>query len=158
MGIMTPTPVNPRHALLPIVSEEHRYPMIRDDMTTPLRGHAGPSRSWESIRSRWASRQIYVGIGAIAGTANIVLDISSNGIPRPVDLVFMVAALTIVTLLPLRPSWGMMAYLACWFLLLALPNPLASDMFLTHFAVFFFRGALPPTVVRRGSFPLPARR
>lgn len=114
-------------------------------MTTPLRGHAGPSRSWESIRSRWASRQIYVGIGAIAGTANIVLSISSNGIPRPVDLVFMVAALTIVTLLPLRPSWGMMAYLACWFLLLALPNPLASDMFLTHFAVFFFAGRfLPP--------------
>ena len=114
-------------------------------MTTPLRGHAGPSRSWESIRSRWASRQIYVGIGAIAGTANIVLNTGKYGAPHPIDLAFMVVALVLVTLLPLRPSWGMMAYLACWFLLLALPNTYASDMFLTHLAVFFFAGRfLPP--------------
>ena len=114
-------------------------------MTTPLRGHAGPSRSWEYIRSRWASRQIYVGIGAIAGTANIVLNTGKYGAPHPIDLAFMVVALVLVTLLPLRPSWGMVAYLASWLFLLGLPHPFASDMFLTHLAVFFFAGRfLPP--------------
>ena len=67
-----------------------------------------------------------------------------RGSLHAIDLAFMVAALVILILLPLRPVWGVLTYLVCWLLLLALPNTYATDMVLTHLAFFFFIGRFLP--------------
>ena len=53
--------------------------------------------------------------------ANIVLATKSLNAYRPsaIDFAFMVAALLILAAIPLRPVWGVIAYLVCWLLLLA---------------------------------------
>ena len=90
--------------------------------------------------SPMADQRINVGIGVFAGVANIGLNFSGLATHGPlpaVDHAFMVAALVIIALLPLRPVWGVLAYLLCWFLLLAFPNTYASDMLLTHLRFSF---------------------
>ncbi|WP_229118603.1 sensor histidine kinase [Actinomyces israelii] len=117
-------------------------------MSTTLHGLSSPAPRWRLSLPHLTNRPINVGIGALVGVANIALNISTSelrGSLHAIDLAFMVAALIILILLPLRPVWGMSAYLICWFLLLALPNTYATDMMLTQLAFFFFAGRFLPT-------------
>ena len=118
--------------------------------------------------SPMADQRINVGIGVFAGVANIGLNFSGLATHGPlpaVDHAFMVAALVIIALLPLRPVWGVLAYLLCWFLLLAFPNTYASDMLLTHLAFFFFAGRFLPAgyagavfIIALAAYPLSLQR
>lgn len=116
-------------------------------MSTTLHGLSSPAPRWRLSLPHLTNRPINVGIGALIGVANIVLNISGLGADdslSAIALIFMIAVLIILTLLPLRPMWGVPAYLVCWFLVLVLPNTYASDMFLTHLAFFFFVGRFFP--------------
>ncbi|WP_234415979.1 MULTISPECIES: sensor histidine kinase [unclassified Actinomyces] len=87
------------------------------------------------------NRRIYVIIGAVVGLGNLVGNVATN--PNslgPIDIVFMLAALALITLIPLRPLPGIVAYLVCWCSLLILPGPYATDMSISHLAFLFFLG------------------
>ena len=124
-------------------------------MSTTLHGLSPLAPHWRLSLPHLTNRPINVGIGAFIGVANIALNVGTVNIHGPLhalDVVFMVAALVILTLLPLRPGWGVPAYLACWFLLLALPATYASDMVLTHLAFFFFAGRFLPAGYAAAAF------
>ena len=124
-------------------------------MSTTLHGLSPLAPHWRLSLPHLTNRPINVGIGAFVGVANIALNVGTVNIHGPLhalDVVFMVAALVILTLLPLRPAWGVPAYLACWFLLLALPATYASDMVLTHLAFFFFAGRFLPAGYAAAAF------
>jgi len=91
-----------------------------------------------------SDQRVSIGIGAFAGLGNIALN---AGVPtaqgvglHTIDYAFMIAALVIITLLPLHPRWGALAYFFCWLLVLLLPGVYGSDVLLTNFAFFFFVG------------------
>ena len=113
-------------------------------MTMTPHGLSSPISHRRFSFPHMSDQRINVGIGAFAGVANFTLNLFTlagiHGYLPTVDLVFTIAALIILILLPLRPVWGVLAYLLCWFLLLAFPNAYASDMLLTHLAFFFFAG------------------
>ncbi|WP_315071927.1 histidine kinase [Actinomyces massiliensis] len=104
-----------------------------------------------SLASHWnrpfppmSDQRVSIGIGAFAGLGNIALN---AGVPtaqgvglHTIDYAFMIAALVIITLLPLHPRWGALAYFFCWLLVLLLPGVYGSDVLLTNFAFFFFVG------------------
>ena len=91
-----------------------------------------------------SDQRVSIGIGAVAGLGNIALNAAVPKIQdvglQTIDYAFMVAALVIITLLPLHPRWGALAYFFCWLLVLLLPGVYGSDTFLTNFAFFFFVG------------------
>ena len=116
-------------------------------MSTTLHGLSSPAPRWRLSLPHLTNRPINVGIGALVGVANIAMNVGASDIRgslHAIDLAFMVAALVILILLPLRPVWGVLTYLVCWLLLLALPNTYATDMVLTHLAFFFFIGRFLP--------------
>ncbi|WP_257210396.1 hypothetical protein [Actinomyces ruminis] len=87
------------------------------------------------------NRRVYVVIGAIVGLGNLVGNVATNrGALEPIDIVFMLAALALIILIPLRPMPGIIAYLMCWCSLLILPGPYATDMSISHLAFLFFLG------------------
>lgn len=87
------------------------------------------------------NRRVYVIIGAIVGLGNLVGNVATNrDALGPIDIVFMLAALALTILIPLRPMPGIIAYLACWCSLLILPGPYATDMSISHLAFLFFLG------------------
>ncbi|SDN34089.1 Signal transduction histidine kinase [Actinomyces ruminicola] len=90
-------------------------------------------------------RRVYVIIGAIVGLGNLVGNVVVNREAlKPIDLAFMVATLVLVTLIPLRPVPSVMAYLACWVLLLLIPSADFADMTITNLAFLFFLGRFFP--------------
>ncbi|MDO4900373.1 sensor histidine kinase [Actinomyces sp.] len=86
------------------------------------------------------SRRIYVIIGAVVGIGNFAANWAIRSIPAPIDMVFIVVAAVIVTLLPLHPRPGVLVYLCCWTLLILLPNTDLSDMLFASVAFAFFLG------------------
>ncbi|MDU0348403.1 sensor histidine kinase [Actinomyces sp. MRS3W] len=86
------------------------------------------------------NQRIYVVIGVLVGLGNIASNYVINGMPRPIDLIFMVVALVLLALIPLRPIPGTAAYLACWTMLLLLPTTDPADMTVTNLAFLFFLG------------------
>jgi len=131
-----------------MVTMWQKHSMNKGTMSTTLHGPSNPIPQWRpSFLHRMTGRHVYVSIGILVGMANIVLATKSLNAFRPstIDFAFTVAALLILAVIPLRPVWGVIAYLVCWLLLLALPDTYSSDMTLTHVAFFFFLGRfLPP--------------
>ena len=57
------------------------------------------------LRGRW----MYVAVGVLFGAASIVVNVAIDGVPQPLDAVFMLVALVLVALIPLRPVVGLVA-------------------------------------------------
>ncbi|WP_261799106.1 sensor histidine kinase [Actinomyces ruminicola] len=90
-------------------------------------------------------RRIYVFIGAIVGIGNLVFNLAANlQAVKPLDLAFMTVALVSVTVIPVRPVPGVLAYLTCWVLLLLIPAADFSDMTISNLAFLFFLGRFFP--------------
>ena len=86
-------------------------------------------------------RRAYIAIGAIAGIANLVVNIMQTGSAvTPADLTCMVLALAVLMATPLRPAPGAAAYLLLWLVMLALPNAHVTNMLMTKAAFFIFLG------------------
>ena len=86
-------------------------------------------------------RRAYIAIGAIAGIANLVVNIMQTGSAvTPADLTCMVLALAVLMATPLRPAPGAAAYLLLWLVMLALPDTHVTNMMMTKAAFFIFLG------------------
>ncbi|MBW3069398.1 histidine kinase [Actinomyces sp. 594] len=90
-------------------------------------------------------RRVYVIIGAIVGLANLIGNqVVIREAPKPIDVAFMVAAMVLITLIPLHPVPGVLAYLVCWLLLLLIPSANFSDITISNLAFLFFLGRFFP--------------
>ena len=87
-------------------------------------------------------RRMYVAVGVLFGAASIVVNVAINGVPQPLDAVFMLLALVLVALIPLRPVVGLVAYQLCWVVLFLVPGSHATDMLIANGAFFLFLGLL----------------
>ncbi|MDO4242724.1 MAG: histidine kinase [Actinomyces sp.] len=114
---------------------------------------AGTVPSGPDARRRAGSRGVltrpdrrpYVAVGILLGLVNLVVNVLSLGSAPVLDLGFMLAALVLVSIIPVRPLVGIGAYMACWLLLVSLPNTYSTDMLVTNLAFLFFLGRfLPP--------------
>ena len=86
-------------------------------------------------------RRAYIAIGAIAGIANLVVNIMQTGSAvTPADLACMVLALIVLIATPLRPVPGIAAYLLLWLVMLTLPDAHVTNMLMTKAAFFIFLG------------------
>ena len=86
-------------------------------------------------------RLAYIAIGAIAGIANLVVNIMQTGSAvTPADLACMVLALIVLIATPLRPVPGIAAYLLLWLVMLTLPDAHVTNMLMTKAAFFIFLG------------------
>ena len=124
--------------------------------------HAAPARpgslQWfqrQGRRFAWLRRipcrNLYV-LGAFtAGLANLVLMLAFNGAATADRVAFLLLALLILTLLPLRPIPGAVTYIILWVALLSAPTTGTGDMAITNAVFFFLLGLLLPL---RASLPL----
>ena len=86
-------------------------------------------------------RRAYIAIGAIAGIANLVVNIMQTGSAvTSADLACMVLALAVLMATPLRPVPGIAAYLLLWLVMLTLPDAHVTNMLMTKAAFFIFLG------------------
>ena len=92
------------------------------------------------LRGRW----MYVAVGVLFGAASIVVNVAIDGVPQPLDAVFMLVALVLVALIPLRPVVGLVAYQLCWVVLFLVPGSHATDMLIANGAFFLFLGRFLP--------------
>ncbi|WP_233188063.1 sensor histidine kinase [Actinomyces qiguomingii] len=88
-----------------------------------------------------SSRRIYVIIGVIVGIGSLANSwVLVGTLPTLGDLIIMLVASIIVTLIPLHPLPGALAYLCCWTVLLVIPSADLADMTVTNLAFMFFLG------------------
>ena len=86
-------------------------------------------------------RRVYVIIGAVAGIANLMINIIQTGSAvTSADLACMTLALILLMATPLRPIPGVAVYLLLWLVMLALPDAHVTDMMMTKAAFFIFLG------------------
>lgn len=85
---------------------------------------------------------LYMGLAALIGVANIALNSFMGGAYSVLDWALMVVACTVVTLMPLHPLAGSVAYLACWAVTVTLPWIYSTDLLLTNLVFFFLVGRL----------------
>lgn len=99
-------------------------------------------RQWVASRTDLPDPSLYIGLAAALGGANIVLNLVMGGLYPPLDWFVMVTVLILCTLIPAQPVPACLAYLACWGLVVSLPQVHATDMILTNFVFFFLVGRL----------------
>lgn len=90
-------------------------------------------------------RRMYMVVGAPFGIGGVVVNVAVNGVPRLLDAGFMLVALILVILIPLRPTAGLIAYQLCWIALCVTPDAFVTDMILPNAAFFLFLGCFLPT-------------
>ena len=92
-----------------------------------------------------AGRRMYMAVGALFGVGGIVANIVFGAnILQISDVAFMLVALVLVIIIPLRPTTGLIAYQLCWTVLLVTPNTFASDMVIPNGAFSLFLGRFLP--------------
>lgn len=91
-------------------------------------------------------RRVYLAIGALFGIGGIVANVASApvGVLQLPDVAFMLVALVLVIIIPLRPTAGLIAYQLCWTVLLIAPDAFMTDMFMSNNAFFLFLGRFLP--------------
>ncbi|SPT54430.1 Sensor histidine kinase desK [Actinomyces bovis] len=87
-------------------------------------------------------RILYIILAALVGISNLGLNALTDGPLRWGDWSLMVAALVLVTLMPLRPVAASLGYLACWAVAVSLPWFYSTDLVLTNLVFFLLVGRL----------------
>ncbi len=104
------------------------------------------SRWWLGIlpQSRVRVQRQYIIIGSIVGGTNLALMLTLVGSPSTERFIFLLLALTTLSLIPVRPVMSSLIYLVVWILLLQVPHAPAGDMVITNAIYFFYLGIFLP--------------
>lgn len=66
------------------------------------------------------------------------------GSPGTERFIFLLLALTTLSLIPVRPVLSSLIYLVLWIVLLQVPHAPAGDMIITNAVYFFYFGDISP--------------
>lgn len=91
------------------------------------------------------SRVIYVTAGFLAGLGNVAFEVFRDGAGATLArVVFMVVAWISLTLVPIRPRWGICAYSVTYLFLIVWPATFATDFMVMNLAFLVFLGRYLP--------------
>lgn len=90
-------------------------------------------------------RRMHMAVGVPFGVGGVVVNVAVSGVPRLLDASFMLVALVLVILIPLRPTAGLIVYQLCWIVLCVIPDAFVADMIIPNAAFFLFLGRFLPT-------------